>query len=327
MGLLSPLSPILVSKIGLVPSIVISNIFRLIGTGFLLTAQDFSSVYLFLIFVVFSIDGAIYHPLISGIISHYVKNTHKGRVNSLTFIISSLAIIVAVFVGGYFIAQGNNILLLGLITGSLVLSNLSYICLLDKYSGSNSYTFREVFRYLLSPAFRENLIPFSMQTFLIIEKIFIPLFIFTFVGDFQVLSYIVGFAVLIEFIVLFLFGKRIDIMPGKGFFQASFLRSLSSIFFIFFSLNTWLIFFNQTYAKISEKMFDSSFGTLLQTKAKKGKDAILFVTAKEMTLCFTEFFILIGFSGFAYVYGDLVFMFIYLCSFLAVWVMYNTWRD
>jgi len=104
-----------------------------------------------------------------------------------------------------------------------------------------------------------------------------------------------------------LFAKKIDFFEKESFFDSVLLKSLTSIFFLFFNFHTFLLFINQTYSKITQNLFDNSFKTLIQKKSKK-TSPILFSTAKEMILCFTEFFILIIFSIVAYYVQEKVFI-------------------
>ncbi len=326
MWLLSPLSPILVSKIWLVKSILLSNIFSVIWISLLLIIQDFSSWYLFLIFIFFSIEWAIYHPLGNWLSAIYIKDEHKWRVLSLNIIFKQLSIILSAFTWWYLIATDQNILLILIIILSFILSNLVYFILLEKKEIKIIYHFRDIFKYLFSIKFKENLVPFWFQAFLIIERIFIPLFMFIFIWDFETLSYIVWFSILLEFLILLFFWKRIDTLKNKSFFWATLLKSISSLFLRLLNVNTPLVFFNKTYAWITENIFTNAFWTLIQKKAGKEKNAILFTSAKEIILCFSEFFILVFLSGIAYFIWNPIFIVIFVSSFIAIWIMYFTWK-
>ena len=204
MGLLSPLSPFLVSKIGLVKTILISNIFRVIGTIFLLKSGLTASYSLFLIFIFFSIDGAIYHPLQDGINSIYVKNEHKGKVNSFTTVLKTIATMVAVLIAGQ-LALAHDYILLGIIVAAMVFSVIPYMLLMDKKEIPVGGNFFDAYKLLFSKKFKENIIPFSAKTFLIVERIFIPLYVFILVGNFKIVSYVIAFSVIFEMAATFIF--------------------------------------------------------------------------------------------------------------------------
>ena len=90
MGILSPLCPVLLGKIGIVWTICIANAFRLVATVLLLSFHDFSA-WIFIVSLFFSLDGAIYHPLSNSVVATYVENAHKGKVNSLNTLLGAIA--------------------------------------------------------------------------------------------------------------------------------------------------------------------------------------------------------------------------------------------
>lgn len=326
MWLLSPLSPILSSKIWIANSVLISNFFRIIWTWFLLLVSDFTSIYLFLIFIFFSIHGAIYHPLINWVNSNYVDDNHKWRFNTMNIIFKSISTILATFISWYFIAEWYDLSLFIITIFMSFFSYLPYFLILEKSEIKHNHKFLDVFKYLFSPNFKPNLVPFSFQIFFIVERIFIPLFIYIAIPDFKIVSYIIWFATFIEFLLLFSFWKSIDKFTHKSFFTATLLKSINSLFFLIQNFHFWLIFLNQLYSKITENMYESSFWTLIQKKAKKEFDPFLFTTAKEMILCFTEFIILVIMSFFAYFIWNNIFIVIFSSSFLALWITYKTWK-
>lgn len=325
MWLLSPLSPILSSKIWIWNSVLISSIFRIIWTWFLLLVPNFSSIYLFLIFIFFSVHWAIYHPLINWVNSKYIDNNHKWRFNTMNIILKSISIIIATFVSWYFIWKWYNLELFIITILFSIFSFLPYFFILEKSNLKHNHKFLDVFMYLFSPTFKPNLVPFSFQTFFIVERIFIPLFIYIAIPDFEIVSYIIWFATLVEFLILFSFWKTIDKFTHKSFFTATLLKSINSLFFIIQNFHFWLIFLNQIYSKTTENMYESSFWTLIQKKAKQEIDPILFTTAKEIILCFTEFIILVIMSFLAYFLWNNIFIIIFSSSFVALWITYKTW--
>ncbi len=327
MWLLSPLCPIIVSKIWIPGTVFLSSVFKAIGTSFLLFAWSFSQESIFFIFILFSIAEGIYNPLPNSITSYYIQDRHKGRVNSINAIIRALITMLSITIWAYFIVNALVMELLSLIILFYIIGVWVYQILLDRIELPWAPSFISVFRYLFHARFRENLIPFWLETFLIIELIFLPLFIYVFVGDLQIVSYIVSFALWVEVIILIAFGKKIDAFSQSSFFQSMVLKSISSLSFILFTINIWWTFICNTYMRISYAMFLSSFGTLLQKKAKKESNPIVFSATKEMILCFTEFFILLLFAGLAYFMGNNIFIIIFISASAAVAWIYYKWRD
>jgi len=327
MWALSPLSPILMNRIWLIACVGLGSFFRLIAIFLLLNIWDISIIYTLSLFTFFALDGAIYHPTMHSLISKVVNNSHRGKMNSLNTIIWSLSVIVSVFISWYLLHIEETAILFFYTCISLSLWILSYIILLDAPKIGSKYSFGDVYTYFFSNDFRENITPLGLASFPIIEKFFIPLYIFISLWSMKVLSYIVGFSIIIELIIIWIFWRKIDASDKKSFFWASVTKSLSPILFIISPINPWILFTVKSYGEVTDKNFDNSFWSLLQKKAKKQKDPFLFTTAREMSLCFTELIVLILFAIIAYFVGTYIFLWIFLGSSLAVLIIYKTWKN
>lgn len=327
MGVLSPLSLVLTSRIGLNKTILASSVCYVVGAALLVLGDYSNPALLFSSFIFFALKGAMYHPLISGVISMYVENHNRGKFNSLNTILKIIAIFISVGIGSVLLIAHLYIYILFTITFFLVISLLTYVFFLEKKEINGRHTFKSIYAYLFSKAFRENIVPFSFQSFLVIERIFIPLFIFLYFGSLEIAAFIILFSVFIEIIIQFKFGKYIDAFSKKSFASASALKSFNSILFISSYVSVNMLYVGQIYNRIAENMFAISFGTTFQTKAKKIDDPILFTTAKEMSLCFAELFFLLILFGIGYFIQERIFIVLFISSFVSVWIMYWYWRD
>lgn len=325
MGLFSPLSPLLVARLGLAGALALGNACYLAGSILLIAPELGGSASICIAAFFFALQGGIIHPTITATVAAYVADKNKGKVNSLITVLRAIAAMLAAALTGALLAGDHRLLLMNLIFAALALSLLPYFFLLDRRELQASGGFAESFRFLASPDFRENLIPFSIQSFLIIERIFIPFFIFLFVGDLETMALLVAGAIVLELGATLFFGRAIDQFGRRSFLGATVLKSASSLLFLFFLNGPVWAFFSQTYAKITENIFSTSFNTQLQKKARRS-DPILFATAKEMSLCFTEFFVLLALAGCAVALQEKTFLLVFASSFVAIWVLYRFWQ-
>ena len=327
MGILSPLSVVLTSRIGLNTTITLSSVSYIVGVYLLVMGSYENALLLFSSVFFFALKGALYHPLINGVISMYINDEHRGRFNSFNSIFKTFAALLSIGISTILLIHELHIYVVLVIATALILSVISYVFLLEDRELRSTYSIYDVYHFLFSQGFRENLAPFSLQALLIIERILIPLFIFIYFENFETTAYIVMTAVGLEAIVLYLFGKYIDRFSKQSFYNASLIRSLNPIIFLLSHFSGVFVYVGQIYVRIAENVFNASFETKLQTKARKIDDPILFVVGKEMTLCFTESGVLLILALLAYAVQEHVFSFVFAGSFLAIWVLYMSWRD
>ena len=327
MGMLSPLSLVLTSKIGLNKTILTSSFFYIIGAILLILGNYNNPILLFSSFLFFALKGAIYHPLSNGIISMYVESNQMGKFNSLNTIIKFIGIFISVGIGSLLLIKGLKIYIIFMISFFLIISLLTYVFFLEKKKINGKHSFKTIYSYLFSKDFKENIIPFSSQSFLIIERVLLPLFIFIYFGDLKTTAIIILVSIFVEMIILYFFGKHIDSFSKKSFCEASWLRSFSPIIFLVSYLNYKIVYFGQIYNRIVENIFETSFNTKLQGKAKKIIDPILFTTSKEMALCFAELIFLLILFAISILIKEKIFTLIFLGSFISVWIIYKYWKD
>jgi len=325
MGLLSPFSPYSVSRIGIVKSNAISIISLIVGSLLLIMNQDNVSNYFLLTFIFFSIAGAINNPIEHMISALYINPEQRGKINGIVTIIQRATAIISIAIVGLFL--NNAIILYIFIITTLFISLIPYKILVKNEKHERKYSIKEPFKHIFSSSFRQYIPTFSMQSFPIIERSLIALFVYVLVGDIIVLSSIIIVASVIEMIIIYVFGKVTDRSSKKTFFVATSLRSLVSLSLIFLNFTTFLLYIMQTFFKITNKVHQNVFGVLTQRATKEQVDPIIFTTSKEMVLCFTEFIILMLFSFTALFIEDRIFVVIFLSSCISVWIMYFKWRN
>ena len=327
MGLLSPLSLVLTSRIGLVPTLCISAFFHTTAVC-LLSLGSYSHFFLlFSASFFFALKGAIYHPLIYGIHSMYVENHHRGKFNSLRNIFKILATALSISILAFFLILDLKIYIPFFTISFWLLAIACYAFFLEKRPLHATYSLKEVYQYFFSKTFRENILPFSMQAFLIIEMITIPLFIYFYFKDLKITSAIIILSLFLEAMVLFFLGRYIDTFSKKYFSRSLALNALNPLIFLSSYVCPPLIYVGNMYHGISKNIFETSFSTKLQTKAKTVQDPLLFTTSKEMALCFAELFFLSILFAISLFLQEKIFVLIFLASFVATLTIYLSWKD
>ena len=324
MGLLSPLSPYLFSRIGVVKSSIISNLALILGSFLLLVNTKNASAYFLLTFIFLSLNGAIIHPIGHMIPALYVDSAKRGKINGIITIIKSLAVIISTALVSIYLH--NNVILYTFIIVTLLLSLVPLKILFKNESYDRKYSLKEPFKNMFSSSFREYIPTFANQSFPIIEGTVLSLYIYVLVGDIKVFASIIIVASIVEIISIYVFGKITDKSSDRVFLTATSLRSLSSISMISLTFTPLLLFIVQSFYKLIDKLHTNIFSVLTQRVTKEHQDPIIFTTSKEMVLCFTEFIVLLLFSLTAIFIKEQIFVVIFLSSFMAVWVMYLKWR-
>ena len=325
MGLLSPFSPYLLSRIGIVKCFIIGNLSLIIGSLLLLVNTGNAPSYFLLTFIFLSINGAIIHPVGHMIPALYVDSEKRGKINGIITIIKGLTIIISTAIVGLFLH--NNIILYTFIISTLLISLIPIKVLFKNENYERKYSLKEPFKNIVNSSFRQYIPTFSTHSLPIIEGTVLSLYIYVLVGDIRVFASIIIVASIIEIIAIYFFGKITDKSSKKIFSTATSLRSLASLSLIFLTFTTLLLFIVQAFNKLTDKLHSNVFGVLTQRVTKEHSDPIIFTTSKEMVLCFTEFIILMLFSLTALFINEKIFIVIFSSTFISVWIMYLKWKD
>lgn len=206
MGLCSPLFLKVSSRYGIASCAIFANILRIAGVYMI---QNGAQNNLFLFLFVMSLPGALSNPIEDAVSSKYVENEHRGRYNSMR----NIARICGQALASVFVAWGvvtqNNTLLLLIISIAFV---LDYLCtaLVDyRPKLTNGHIFKETIKFMFKNLNNYELI-YALRTNHIIERLFVPLYVYLVLQDFVTFSTVVTVSLLAQIVTVMLIGKMTD---------------------------------------------------------------------------------------------------------------------
>lgn len=330
MGVLTPLSGILVKKFGIVGAKMIGYFLKVISL-FLVFTIDIGTPYYIFIPIIYGISGAINNPLKTYLYSKIVKDNFRGRFSSFVSILNCISSIMAYIFVVIFLPKNNYMMIIGT---SIVLYSISLVALGHLTKSSFYYRFKKPFQesYFYLFKSRENTLfktVSGLRSFIVIERLIaIPLFLHLTSNNLQTFTIIYIISTLLEIISLIITGRKLDhninmfnkICSIKGFISFVFLVVKEKI----------VILFNQSLYKLSDHVYESSYSALLQSKVKNdSKNTFILSLVHEMSLCFYEFMVLVLLSFVAMANGMVALNTIFLCSIFVVVVSYQivkSWR-
>ena len=152
-GFITPLFITISNKIGVAKCILISNIFSIINSYFMLNSESlFANI---IIFVISMGLMGLSNPSSDSLSSKYVKSGHRGKFNSLYFIGKILGTVLASIFVAYGVISNNTVVLFTVI---VVFFILQYIMILqiDYKPQKKSSTFNASIKYLLHSKSKYN---------------------------------------------------------------------------------------------------------------------------------------------------------------------------
>ncbi|MCL2228284.1 MAG: MFS transporter [Firmicutes bacterium] len=322
MGLLSPLSPFLVSRIGFVWSHAIGNASLAVGS-LLLLLGDFSAVTFVLSFIFLALAGGINHPIGHMVKATFIDDKTRGRTNAKIMIVSSLSIIPASLLVGLLMDYAFALYIFMIVI--LLATIVPIYFLMRKQEPTRKYKLREPYKNFFDKSFSRYIPQMSLQAFPIIEGAIIALFIYLLVGDIATVAYIVIAAAIVEIIAIYIFGRSKDKYGRKAFLFSTILRSTASLILAFVNFTIWLVTFGRIWLVFTARIHDTSVNVLVQKATTESTDPIIFTTSKEMVLCFTEFLALMMLSVLALFIHETALVVIFVLSFISVWAIYFRW--
>lgn len=325
-GALAPLARVAVSKVGIKKAIIISYGFLVIFFIFI-SLTKISLILGFLSFIFQAISRAIYYPCLDTLHSIFVKDGSRGKQYTLELVITALAGLLAVGIGFSVLA---NATVLAIIALAVYLGiAIGALSLMDHIEFPANGRFLESYTYLASSEFKENLLPLGAESIVIIANVIIaPVFIFSLVKSSSSFSIIILIGILIQMILDLVYGSWIDKVGHKKTLKwASGLQAIGNICYIFVAQRLSLLPIVNGFNNTAWDMFSGNYNTRIHQKAQKTRNPLLFNTASQMTLCFVEIIALIIFALFAWAYGNAVFMLIFLCSIMGLYVSTKYFMD
>lgn len=316
-GLITPLFVTISNKIGVAKCVLISNIFSIINSYFMLNSENlYSNIIIFIIAM--GLMG-LSNPSSDSLSNKYVESKHRGRFNSIYFISKILGIVLASVLVAWGIISNNKVVLLSIIT---IFYILQYIVILqiDYKPEKKTNTFKFSIKYLLHSKSKYKII-YALRANHIIERLFVPLYLYIALKDFKAFSVVVVISLLFQIITVTLIGKYTDKNIKKANTLVSLIRLIITSIYLF-AKNKFVISVNKTVSDNLEKVYETSIQTSIQNMIKESKeDHDLLSAVGQMSLCFAEVVIFAILSIISKYIGEDIFYLIFLLSIISTAVI------
>lgn len=312
-GLITPLFVIISNKIGIAKCILISNIFSIINSYFMLNSENlYANI---IIFVIAMGLMGLSNPSSDSLSSKYVESEHRGRFNSLYYISKILGTVLASCLVAWGVISDNTIVLFSVIAIFFILQYVA-ILKIDYKPEKKTSTFKASISYLIHSKSRYKII-YALRANHIIERSFVPMYLYILLQDFKAFSVIIIVSLLFQIITITLIGKYAD----KNIKRSNNLVSLIRVFITSIYLlakDKLVISINKTIGDNLEKVYETSIQTSIQNIIKESKeDYDLLSAVGQMSLCFTEVFVFVILSILSSFIGEKTFMVIFGLSILS----------
>lgn len=309
-GLITPFFVTISHKIGIAKCILISNIFSIINSYFMINSENiYDNIVIFVIAM--GLMG-LSNPSSDSLSSTYVENKHRGRFNSMYFISKILGAVLASCLVAWGVISNNNIILFCIIT---VFFLLQYIITLkiDYKPENEANSFKASIKYLVNSKSKYKII-YALRTNHIIERFFIPMYLYLILQDFTTFSIVIIVSLLFQIITITLIGKYTDKNLKKSNNLVSNIKILITVIYLF-TKNKLLVSFNKTLSDNFEKVYETSIQTSIQNIIKQSKeDNDLLSSVGQMSLCFTEVIVFLILAILAKFIGQKIFYIIFILS-------------
>ena len=313
MGLITPLFVTISNKIGIAKCILISNLFNIIYAYFLLVNQNLPAN--LVIFVIAMGLNGLSNPSSDALSSKYVETEHRGRFNSLYSISKILGVVLASCLVAWGVISNNTLVLFVILTVFFLLQYLA-ILKIDYKPEKKSSVFKASMKYLIHSKSKYKII-YALRTNHIIERQFLPLYLYLILKDFKAFSVVTIVSLLFQVITIIFIGKYTDKNVKKSNNLVTLIKTSITLIYLFVK-DKFIISLNKTISDNVSKVYETSIQTSIQNIIKESKeDNDLLSSVGQMSLCFTEvivFFILAILSSFI---GEKVFMVIFVLSIIS----------
>lgn len=311
-GLITPFYLIFASKIGIAKTILISDLFSILCAFMLLTGINNHNLILFI--VIIGLTG-LSNPSSDALSNHYVETESRGKYNSLMNITKVLAVALSTILISLNIISNRTKYLFFLVMILFLLEGY-FLLKVDYKIKYHICAFKDTFKYLKESSSKYKLI-YSLRTNHIIERLFLPLYVFIAIKDFKLFSFIIIISLLFQFVTLLIVG----IFTDKNIYRTnnivSFIKIIITSIFIFFQ-NKFIISLGKIFGDNFEKVYETSIQTSIQNIIKSSCDSSeLLSSVGQMSLCFTEVIIFIFLSLVSKLFGNLVFIVMFILSIIS----------
>ena len=312
-GFCTPLFVSISSRFGIAKCIFISNIFSIISAYMML---DGTNIYINIIIFILAMGFmGLSNPSTDSLSSKYVETEHRGRFNSLINISKIIATALASCLVAWGVISDNNIILFIVIAIFFLLQYI-FIKKIDYKVENKTNAFKASMKYVIKTKSRYKMI-YALRTSHIIERLFVPLYLFIAVKDFSIFSSIVIISLLLQIITVSLIGRYTDKNISKANTLVTIIKVIITSIFIF-AKNKVTIAFNKTLSDNFEKVYETSIHTSIQNMIKESKeDNDLLAAVGQMSLCFTEVIVFALLSIISSFIGEKVFVLIFILSIIS----------
>lgn len=257
----------------------------------------------------------ISNPSTDALSSKYVDTEHRGRVNSFLNITKIIGAAIASCLVAWGVISDNNLVLFTIIAIFFLLQYV-FIKKIDYKVESKTSPFKASMKYIFKSKSRYKII-YALRTNHIIERQFVPLYLFIVLKDFSTFSSVIIVSLLLQIITIALIGKYSDKNIAKANNLVTIIKAMITGIFLL-AKNKVAISFNKLLSDNFEKVYETSIQTSIQNIIKESKENNeLLSSVGQMSLCFTEvivFAILAILSSFI---GEKVFIIIFILSILS----------
>lgn len=310
MGLITPLFVTISSKIGIAKCILISNLFNIIYAYYILVNQNLSANIIIFV-IVLGLNG-LSNPSSDALSSKYVESEHRGRFNSFYSISKILGTVLASCLVAWGVISNKTLILFVVITVFFLLQYLA-ILKIDYKPEKKSSAFKSSMKYLIHSKSKYKII-YALRTNHIIERQFVPLYLYLLLQDFKTFSVVTIESLLFQVITIILIGKYTDKDIKKSNNLVTIIKSSITLIYLFVK-DKFIISINKAVSDNVSKVYETSIQTSIQNIIKESKeDNELLSAVGQMSLCFTEVFVFALLAFIAKFVGENVFYVIFILS-------------
>ena len=317
MGLITPAFVTISSKIGIAKCILISNLFNIIYAYFILVNQNLSANIIIFI-IVMGLNG-LSNPSSDALSSKYVESEHRGRFNSFYSISKILGTVLASCLVAWGVISNKTLILFVVLTVFFLLQYLT-ILKIDYKPEKKSSVFKSSIKYLIHSKNKYKII-YALKTNHIIERQFVPLYLYLLLQDFKAFSIVTIVSLLFQVITIILIGKYTDKDIKKSNNLVTIIKSSITLIYLFVR-DKFIISINKTISDNVSKVYDTSIQTSIQNIIKESKENNELLSAVgQMSLCFTEVLVFGLLALIARFVGENVFYVIFILSIVSTIVI------
>lgn len=313
MGLITPLFVTISNKVGVAKCILISNIFNILYAYFILVNKNLSAN--IIIFVIAMGLNGLSNPSSDALSSKYVETNHRGRFNSLYSISKILGTVLASCLVAWGVISNNTFILFIILSIFFFLQYLA-ILKIDYKPERKSSIFKASIKYLIKSKSKYKVI-YALRTNHIIERQFVPLYLYLILKDFKAFSVVTIISLLFQVITIILIGKYTDKNIKKSNNLVTIIKTSITIVYLFVK-NKLIISLNKTVSDNVSKVYETSIQTSIQNIIKESKeDNDLLSSVGQMSLCFTEVIVFLILAALTKFIGQAIFYVIFILSIIS----------